>query len=379
MRPFKKEVYHPFRWRGWFDFGNGGLADFCCHAINLPMRALDLGYPERIVVNMQDGKQAADKAAVEFHFPARGKLVPRDAVLAGQRQAAGRGAPAAGRRLQGQGARRPHDRRREGLHLHQPLEHGRPDPPGRRAAPEGRAAPRRHQGHSRDPAAHARATARNGSTPAAARARPSPTSTSAASSPRSAWRAWSPSAPARAWTGTARRWRPGTPPRPPGSFAPSTGRSGWCDRTGSCTFRRTSPIWAGLTVIAAAGTSASAGAERDGRAQNRPAEPCHYAAHPRYMNPSPRVALRLTRGDSKVTATRSVRHGTRSVGRVTRSVGPRTGSLLRRTWLFRHGTRAKAQADVGRYCGTGQQAADVRFSVGVRLPAARRTVCGSRG
>ena len=37
MRPFKKRVYHPFAWRGWFDFGNGGLADFCCHAINLPM------------------------------------------------------------------------------------------------------------------------------------------------------------------------------------------------------------------------------------------------------------------------------------------------------------------------------------------------------
>ena len=76
LRPFKKDVYHPFRWRGWFDFGNGGLADFCCHAINLPMRALDLGYPEKIVVNMQDGKQIADKAAVEFHFPARGSLVP---------------------------------------------------------------------------------------------------------------------------------------------------------------------------------------------------------------------------------------------------------------------------------------------------------------
>jgi hypothetical protein len=76
MRPFKKDVYHPFRWRGWFDFGNGGLADFCCHAINLPMRALDLGYPERLVVNMTNGKQTAGKPALEFHFPARGKLVP---------------------------------------------------------------------------------------------------------------------------------------------------------------------------------------------------------------------------------------------------------------------------------------------------------------
>lgn len=76
LRPFKKDVYHPFRWRNWFDFGNGGLADFCCHAINLPMRALDLGYPEKIVVNMHDGKQVADEAAVEFRFPARGELQP---------------------------------------------------------------------------------------------------------------------------------------------------------------------------------------------------------------------------------------------------------------------------------------------------------------
>lgn len=76
MRPFKKEVYHPFRWRSWFDFGNGGLADIACHSINLPMRALDLGYPERLVLNMKDGKQTPGKAAVEFHFPARGKLAP---------------------------------------------------------------------------------------------------------------------------------------------------------------------------------------------------------------------------------------------------------------------------------------------------------------
>lgn len=77
MRPFKKGVYHPYNWRGWFDFGNGGLADFCCHAINLPMRALDLGYPERLVTNIQaDGRQPSGKAAVEFHFGARGSMPP---------------------------------------------------------------------------------------------------------------------------------------------------------------------------------------------------------------------------------------------------------------------------------------------------------------
>ncbi len=77
VRPFKQGVYHPATWRGWFDFGNGGLADFCCHAINLPMRALDLGYPERLVPNLsENGQPPPGKAAVEFHFGARGSLPP---------------------------------------------------------------------------------------------------------------------------------------------------------------------------------------------------------------------------------------------------------------------------------------------------------------
>ncbi len=75
MRPFNK-AYHPQHWRMWWDFGNGGLADFWCHAFNMPMRALDVGYPERLVVNLKDGHQIADKPAVEFHFPARGDLPP---------------------------------------------------------------------------------------------------------------------------------------------------------------------------------------------------------------------------------------------------------------------------------------------------------------
>jgi predicted dehydrogenase len=33
-RPFKKEVYHPFKWRGWFDFGTGAMGDIACHAMS---------------------------------------------------------------------------------------------------------------------------------------------------------------------------------------------------------------------------------------------------------------------------------------------------------------------------------------------------------
>lgn len=71
MRPFKAGAYHAYNWRNWFDFGSGGLGDFCCHAMNLPVRAFDLGYPQRLVLNLRDGRQAPGKAAVEFHFGAR--------------------------------------------------------------------------------------------------------------------------------------------------------------------------------------------------------------------------------------------------------------------------------------------------------------------
>ena len=45
MRPYKKGVYHPWNWRGWQDFGTGALGDMACHTVNMPFRALHLGYP----------------------------------------------------------------------------------------------------------------------------------------------------------------------------------------------------------------------------------------------------------------------------------------------------------------------------------------------
>ena len=78
LRPYKRDLYHPHRWRGWYDFGNGFLGDFACHFLNLPMRALKLGYPERIEVDGSNlGRAAAPiDAIVKYDFPARGDLVP---------------------------------------------------------------------------------------------------------------------------------------------------------------------------------------------------------------------------------------------------------------------------------------------------------------
>ena len=29
LRPYKRGIYHPGKWRGWYDFGNGSIGDFC--------------------------------------------------------------------------------------------------------------------------------------------------------------------------------------------------------------------------------------------------------------------------------------------------------------------------------------------------------------
>lgn len=40
-----KDVYHPFCWRGWWDFGCGALGDMGCHTMNMPFMGLDLRNP----------------------------------------------------------------------------------------------------------------------------------------------------------------------------------------------------------------------------------------------------------------------------------------------------------------------------------------------
>lgn len=41
-------VYHPFNFRGWFEYGAGALGDMGCHRANTIYRALGLTWPERI-------------------------------------------------------------------------------------------------------------------------------------------------------------------------------------------------------------------------------------------------------------------------------------------------------------------------------------------
>ena len=45
----ERSIYHPFSWRGWWDFGTGALGDIACHSLNEYMKALDLSQPISVV------------------------------------------------------------------------------------------------------------------------------------------------------------------------------------------------------------------------------------------------------------------------------------------------------------------------------------------
>jgi len=44
MRPYKRDVYHPFKWRGFVDFGSGALGDMACHTTDGIYSIMKPGY-----------------------------------------------------------------------------------------------------------------------------------------------------------------------------------------------------------------------------------------------------------------------------------------------------------------------------------------------
>jgi predicted dehydrogenase len=76
-RPYHS-VYVPGRWRGWWDFGGGTLADMGCHYTDLAFWALKLRHPEKIAAEGPPAhpETAASWLIVHYEYPARGELPP---------------------------------------------------------------------------------------------------------------------------------------------------------------------------------------------------------------------------------------------------------------------------------------------------------------
>jgi len=73
-RPFHP-AYCPFRWRGWWDFGSGGLGDMGIHNLAPVFDALQLGAPESVHASSTAvfPESLPLASTVHFQFPARGE------------------------------------------------------------------------------------------------------------------------------------------------------------------------------------------------------------------------------------------------------------------------------------------------------------------
>ena len=76
-RPYHP-FYHPFSWRGWWDFGTGVLGDIGCHQLSPVFKALKLGYPTSVEASCSgvNSETAPLASIIRYEFPARGDLPP---------------------------------------------------------------------------------------------------------------------------------------------------------------------------------------------------------------------------------------------------------------------------------------------------------------
>lgn len=74
-RPFN-EIYHPWNWRGWWDFGTGALGDMACHILHPVFKGLSLGYPTKVQGSstMLLDDCAPNAQMVKYVFPQRDNL-----------------------------------------------------------------------------------------------------------------------------------------------------------------------------------------------------------------------------------------------------------------------------------------------------------------
>ena len=71
-------AYAPYNWRGWWDFGTGGIGDMGCHNIDPAFAALKLLYPDTVEGSSTkiNRESTPDASIIHFTFPARGDMPP---------------------------------------------------------------------------------------------------------------------------------------------------------------------------------------------------------------------------------------------------------------------------------------------------------------
>jgi len=60
--------YHPFKWRGWWDFGTGALGDMACHTVNLAFMGLDIRNPTSVQATTSGHNKNSYPKSSQIHF-----------------------------------------------------------------------------------------------------------------------------------------------------------------------------------------------------------------------------------------------------------------------------------------------------------------------
>jgi predicted dehydrogenase len=75
LREYSPDI-HPFKWRGWLDYGCGAIGDMGCHTWDAPFNAMEPDYPTQVELLEVEGVAKGvfpSKAHFMWTFPAKGK------------------------------------------------------------------------------------------------------------------------------------------------------------------------------------------------------------------------------------------------------------------------------------------------------------------